>query len=231
MTSIRPLYRFADTYAIAWRARQDLARPILMLVVVFSFLQFGLIWGLIGSESSRANVLVPFVAYHLRIANWLSAKHRSPKQNPVTTRFSQYLRLRFGSPQAVLPPGTHSKLPFVQSVVAIDVYGWSSQFTSSAVSADGVPLETEVTYTYWVDDAIQNFVTLQGNAEFTDSSLAMLMQSVSSEVIATKSLATLNEDLLQINAELESRLSESASVFGVDISGVQLRVTELDGAQ
>ena len=61
MTSIRPLSRFVDTYAIAWRARQDLARPTLMLVVVFSSLPFGSTWGLIGSESVWANVLVPFV--------------------------------------------------------------------------------------------------------------------------------------------------------------------------
>ena len=134
--------------------------------------------------------------------------------------------LQFGSPQGVLPPGTHSKLPFIQSVVPIEVEERSARFTGVTVTFDdSTRLKTEVTYKYRVEDALQNFIALGGDAAKTDSVLADLVNSVSSQIISNNSLAVLNENAMQVDAELESQMSEAAGEFGVGVSDVRLRVT------
>ena len=61
MTPIRPLSNILDAYALAWRARQDLVGPTLILVVVFGCLYFGVDWGLPGIVSVGAYFLIRFL--------------------------------------------------------------------------------------------------------------------------------------------------------------------------
>ena len=110
--------------------------------------------------------------------------------------------------------------------VQIDTNVWGSEFTSSAVSKDGIRLKTEVIYDYQVVNPNQNLIALGGDGGRTDSALAMMVSSVSRQLIRNKSLAVLKENATQIDAELESLMSEAAKEFGVGVSNVHLKVTE-----
>jgi len=134
--------------------------------------------------------------------------------------YERGLHLRGGSFVAVDQPGWHVQIPFVDTVIGLNVVERPGTIDSlSAMTADQVAMDVSLLYTYRVTDPVRYALEVTA----PDVIVARFVQGTLSDVINTRKMDEVMGNRTVINEVLMATLREKEVQYGVEFVLVQIQ--------
>lgn len=134
--------------------------------------------------------------------------------------YERGLHLRGGKFINVDEPGWHGQIPFVDTVIIVNVIERSGTIDSlAAMTADDVTMDVSLLYTYKVIDPVR----YQLEVWDPDAIVAGYVQGTLRDVVNTRHMDEVMHSRAEINAEVMSILKEKQQQYGVEFILVQIQ--------
>ncbi len=134
--------------------------------------------------------------------------------------YERGLHLRGGKFINVDEPGWHTQIPFVDTVIIINVIERSGNIESlAAMTADDVTMDVSLLYTYKVTDPVR----YQLEVWDPDAIVAGFVQGTLRDVVNTRHMDEVMHSRAEINAEVMMILEKKQSQYGVEFILVQIQ--------
>jgi len=134
--------------------------------------------------------------------------------------YERGLHLRGGKFVNVDDPGWHVQIPFVDTVIIINVIERSGMIDSlAAMTADDVTMDVSLLYTYKVTDPVR----YQLEVWDPDAIVAGFVQGTLRDVVNTRHMDEVMHSRTAINAEVIAILQQRQSQYGVEFVLVQIQ--------
>jgi regulator of protease activity HflC (stomatin/prohibitin superfamily) len=134
--------------------------------------------------------------------------------------YERGLHLRGGSFVGIDQPGWHIQIPFVDTVIALNVIERSGTINNlAAMTADDVTMDVSLLYTYRVVDPVR----YQLEVLDPDVIVAGFVQGTLRDVVNTQEMDKVMHDRAEINQELITTLQKKEDQYGVKFVLVQIQ--------
>ena len=134
--------------------------------------------------------------------------------------YERGLHLRGGRFVNVDEPGWHTQIPFVDTVIIINVIERSGKIESlAAMTADDVTMDVSLLYTYKVTDPVR----YQLEVWDPDAIVAGFVQGTLRDVVNTRHMDEVMHSRAAINTEVMAILEKKQSQYGVEFILVQIQ--------
>ncbi len=134
--------------------------------------------------------------------------------------YERGLHLRGGKFINVDDPGWHTQIPFVDTVIIINVIERSGKIESlAAMTADDVTMDVSLLYTYKVTDPVR----YQLEVWDPEAIVAGFVQGTLRDVVNTRHMDEVMHSRAEINAEVMAILEKKQGQYGVEFILVQIQ--------
>ena len=134
--------------------------------------------------------------------------------------YERGLHLRGGRFIGIDQPGWHAQIPFVDTVIGLNVVERPGMIESlAAMTADDVTLDVSLLYTYRVPDPVRYALEVSNPVEI----VAGFVQGTLRDVVNTHDMDEVMHDRAKINQEVITALQEKEKQYGVEFVLVQIQ--------
>ncbi len=142
----------------------------------------------------------------------------------------QVLITQFGQPiREITQPGLHYKIPFIQSVITFDrrLLDFDAP-GEEVILGDQRRLIVDSFTRYRITDPLKFFQTVGSNEAAIRTSLSRFVSSALRSVLGNEPLlSVLSSDRARIMTEIQNRVNEEATQFGINVVDVRIRRADL----
>jgi len=134
--------------------------------------------------------------------------------------YERGLHLRGGRFLGIDQPGWHAQVPFVDTVIGLNVVERPGNIESlAAMTADDVTLDISLLYTYRVPDPVRYALEVSN----PDAIVAGFVQGTLRDVVNTHDMDEVMHDRVKINQEVMAALQKRQDQYGVEFVLVQVQ--------
>jgi regulator of protease activity HflC (stomatin/prohibitin superfamily) len=140
----------------------------------------------------------------------------------IIKQYERAIILRLGKFQRQVGPGVQTRIPFVDSILVVDIREKVREFTAERMlTKDNVPVTIDAILRYRIieDRAKDSILNVEN---FND-----MIQQVSQTTLRNNIGASLFQDILsrreEVNLHIKSIIASEASSWGIEVTGVEIR--------
>ncbi|NWG37760.1 SPFH domain-containing protein [Nitrososphaera sp.] len=140
----------------------------------------------------------------------------------IIKQYERAIILRLGRFQRQVGPGVQTRIPFVDSILVVDIREKVREFTAERMlTKDNVPVTIDAILRYRIieDRAKDSILNVEN---FND-----MIQQVSQTTLRNNIGASVFQDILsrreEVNLHIKSIIASEASSWGIEVTGVEIR--------